>query len=210
MKILIYTSALIFLFLSSSCSSKHYGHLSKVKVHKNESSSNELEITKKKSKANNEASNKKDNEYQSQIINNDPPKVIDNNEASTKLSYDLGIENSIPRIGDKKNSNKSEAPAAKKSVFKKIKDKPVYKNYLAPLLTKGEGQVDAFALVGFIAGIISLLVLPFIFGVIAIIFSSIGLSRIMKNNSRGKGFAIAGLVLGIIGVIWALAVAASL
>jgi hypothetical protein len=32
----------------------------------------------------------------------------------------------------------------------------------------------------------------------------------MKNNSRGKGFAIAGLVLGIIGVIWALAVAASL
>jgi len=118
MKILIYTSALIFLFLSSSCSSKHYGHLSKVKVHKNESSSNELEITKKKSKANNEASNKKDNEYQSQIINNDPPKVIDNNEASTKLGYDLGIENSIPRIGDKKIAINQKHPQQKK-VFSK-------------------------------------------------------------------------------------------
>lgn len=57
------------------------------------------------------------------------------------------------------------------------------------------------ALTGFICSIVGLIVFPILLGLLGIIFSSIGLSKINKDNFKGKGFAIAGLVVGIIDVV---------
>ena len=74
----------------------------------------------------------------------------------------------------------------------------------------GDLPLDAFALTGFIAGVLGLFLLPFLFGTVAVVFSAIGLARIGKGKSKGKGFAIAGLVLGIISFVWVLIVLGSI
>ena len=58
------------------------------------------------------------------------------------------------------------------------------------------------AIAGFVLGIVSYLFLGFITGVLAIIFSALGLQNIKRNPEMysGKGMAIAGLVLGIVNV----------
>jgi len=68
---------------------------------------------------------------------------------------------------------------------------------------KSDKQLNAFALVGFVLGLLSIL-LFFPIGIIPIlvilttIFSSIALNQIKKYNHKGKGFAITGLILGIV------------
>ncbi len=49
---------------------------------------------------------------------------------------------------------------------------------------------NGFAIAGF--------VLSFFGGILGIIFSAIGLSKSNKNGGKGKGLAIAGLVVGIV------------
>ena len=68
---------------------------------------------------------------------------------------------------------------------------------------QGELPMNMFALVGFIAGCVSLL-LNFwgIVGIAALILSIVGIVQIGQNPARGKGFAIAGAILGGIGVLW--------
>ncbi len=62
---------------------------------------------------------------------------------------------------------------------------------------------NSYALTGFILGLISMFCINLfgIVGLLAIIFSSVGLSQINKTHEDGKGMAIVGLVLGIIGLI---------
>lgn len=50
---------------------------------------------------------------------------------------------------------------------------------------------NGFAIAGFVCSLV-------LFGLLGLIFSIIGLSQIEKNGQDGKGFAIAGLVLGIV------------
>ncbi len=62
---------------------------------------------------------------------------------------------------------------------------------------------QGFAIVGMVTGLVSLFLLPGLFGILAVIFSSIALKRIKKNpGQKGKGMAIAGLILGIAGITW--------
>ena len=60
------------------------------------------------------------------------------------------------------------------------------------------------AITSFITGIGGIVLIPIILSISAIIFCAIALAAIKKNPEKykGKGFAIAGLVLGIIGLIW--------
>lgn len=63
--------------------------------------------------------------------------------------------------------------------------------------------LNAFALVGFILGLLSV-ALYWVLGIVpvlAIIFSIIGLVSVKKLGQKGKGFAITGLVLGIIFIL---------
>jgi len=64
-------------------------------------------------------------------------------------------------------------------------------------------KTNGSALTGFILSLIGLIFFGFILGVLAIIFSAIGLGKINKDSSKwkGKGLAIAGLIIGIVDII---------
>ncbi len=71
-------------------------------------------------------------------------------------------------------------------------------------------KADGFGIAGFVIGLVSLFIAGIPLGILAIVFSAISLGRIQKSKGslNGKGFAIAGLVLGIVGVVGALIVLA--
>lgn len=68
-------------------------------------------------------------------------------------------------------------------------------------------KTDGMAIAGFVTGLVSLFLFGFILGVLGVIFSAIALKRIKREpeSRKGKGLAIAGLILGIVGIIgWTL------
>ncbi len=69
-----------------------------------------------------------------------------------------------------------------------------------------EVKFSSSAIGGFVLGLVSLFIAGIILGGFAIFFSARALSKIKKSPEtvKGKGLAIAGLVLGIIGVLGAL------
>ena len=71
------------------------------------------------------------------------------------------------------------------------------------LANGGEPRINGMALTGFILSLVGLFIFGFIFGVLAIIFSAIGLAKIKKDPAKwkGKGMAIAGLVIGIVAIL---------
>jgi len=66
-----------------------------------------------------------------------------------------------------------------------------------------KSKINTMALVGFIMGCVSIF-LSFwgIVGIVALVFSIIGLNQINGTNENGKGLAITGIIFGIIGVLW--------
>ncbi len=65
---------------------------------------------------------------------------------------------------------------------------------------------SGFAIASLVLGILSFIPsFGVIFGIIAIIFGCISLSQIKRNNLSGKGLAIAGIILGIIGILFTVA-----
>ena len=68
-----------------------------------------------------------------------------------------------------------------------------------------DGSKNTMALVGFILGCVSLFIsFHGIVGVIAIIFSGIGFGTFNTQTQNNRWMAIAGLILGIGGIIWSL------
>jgi hypothetical protein len=78
------------------------------------------------------------------------------------------------------------------------KDK-IAKSSVVSKSNKSMGDGSGFAITGFIASILGLFILPIVFLPLGIIFSALGL------KSGKKGLAIAGLVIGIVGVLLTLA-----
>ena len=69
---------------------------------------------------------------------------------------------------------------------------------------KQNDSVSGTIIVGFALGLTSCFLDFFgIVGIIAIVFSAIGLSQLSRTDQKGKVLAIIGLVLGIINVIYA-------
>jgi hypothetical protein len=70
-------------------------------------------------------------------------------------------------------------------------------NNFIPIKTEGLG------LAGFLSGLVGLFIASIPLGIIAVVFGGISLSKIKKNPQRfkGKGFAIASIILGIIDVV---------
>ena len=66
--------------------------------------------------------------------------------------------------------------------------------------TNGNGPLEVFGLISFIAGVLSLFILALPLSILAVVFGVISLYRFKDNPGKysGKGFAIAGLVLGLI------------
>lgn len=68
---------------------------------------------------------------------------------------------------------------------------------------KQNDSVSGTIIAGFVLGLISLFLNFFgIVGIIAIVFSAIGLSQLSGTNQKGKVLAIIGLVSGIVSVIY--------
>lgn len=67
---------------------------------------------------------------------------------------------------------------------------------------KLEGESNGLAIAGFVCSIVGLIIFGLILGLLAVIFSAIGLKR-AQAGAKGKGLAIAGLVIGIIDIIGA-------
>lgn len=89
-----------------------------------------------------------------------------------------------------------------KSEFKKGVKRIMAKN--------DEPKTNGMALAGFICSLAGLFIFGFVLGTLAIIFSAIGLGKINKDASmwKGKGMAIAGLIIGIVDIMaWLILVA---
>ncbi len=69
--------------------------------------------------------------------------------------------------------------------------------FQAPTLVQA-APLNSFAVASMVLGIVWLYWLG---SVLAVIFSFIALSQIRRRAERGRGFAIAGLVLGLVGVL---------
>ena len=65
------------------------------------------------------------------------------------------------------------------------------------------GKTNSHAMIGFICSIISLFIFPFIAGMVAISCCASGYKQIKVTNEKGKGLAIAGIIIGIFSCIFA-------
>lgn len=193
---LLLSIAVLTIFIAS-CSMGRYSHLSKVKV------KNESDKMGKVAKKSENASNSDEDNIESL---NQPENAYADNNASPGLSLNQESKPSINQSNANAESPKKESIENSKSFKENLKDKAKFLTSNSKSKANEDLKVDAFALVGFISGVVGLLIFPFFLGTVAVVFSAIGLSRISKGKSRGKGFAIAGLVLGIISVVWALIV----
>lgn len=70
-----------------------------------------------------------------------------------------------------------------------------------PISTKEGGEWDWASIVSLSAGVLGLFVAALPLGICAIVFGAIGMSRTSGGKRKGKGFAIAGLILGILEVL---------
>ena len=65
----------------------------------------------------------------------------------------------------------------------------------------GVRKQNAMALTSFIVALVGLLIAGLPCGIVAIILGIVGLVKFDATKEKGKGFAIAGLVIGVIDVI---------
>lgn len=65
-----------------------------------------------------------------------------------------------------------------------------------------QGSTNSLAVAGFVVSLCSLLInFAGIVGLVGTILSAIGLAQV-KTKGKGKGMAIAGLIIGIISIVW--------
>ena len=64
-----------------------------------------------------------------------------------------------------------------------------------------KNSYNVFAIVGFISFFLNFFG---IVGILAVVFSAIGLSQISKNQQKGKVLAILGIIFGAINIIYAI------
>ena len=67
--------------------------------------------------------------------------------------------------------------------------------------TAGQRKQNAMALTSFIIALVGLLVAGLPCGIVAVVLGIVGLVKFDATKDKGKGFAIAGLVIGVIDVI---------
>ena len=69
-------------------------------------------------------------------------------------------------------------------------------------LNNNKGKTNSLAIAGFAVAMTSLFLNFYgIVGLVATVLSAVGLSKV-KETGTGKGFAIAGLIIGIISILW--------
>ena len=84
-----------------------------------------------------------------------------------------------------------------------VDDSALQSNNAYNTVNTDERQVEGFGIAGFVAGVAGLFIAGIPLGIVAIVFGAISLSRIKKNPKKykGKGLAIASLIIGLVDVI---------
>ncbi|MGN0787498.1 MAG: DUF4190 domain-containing protein [Candidatus Onthoplasma sp.] len=67
-----------------------------------------------------------------------------------------------------------------------------------------QSKSSKMSVAGFVLGLVGMLILNFVCSLLGVIFSSIGLNAVKKGIGCKKGLAIAGLVTGIIGLVFSI------
>lgn len=110
-------------------------------------------------------------------------------------------------LGESKNVTSKKLLKINNKIIRKFyqQDPPV-QNY-----TPANRKLEALGLVSFFSALIGLFIGGLLFGTAAVVLSIISLNKFSKNPGmyKGKGWAIVGLILGIIAIIGAIAVIAS-
>lgn len=75
-------------------------------------------------------------------------------------------------------------------------EQPV-QNAQQPAAPVDTAKYNSVVISGFVISIISLFIFSIILGPIAAILSAIGLRKVNETNEKGKGLAIAGIIIGI-------------
>lgn len=74
---------------------------------------------------------------------------------------------------------------------------------VVPAQPANKTSTDVCSVVGFVVSLISLLINFWgIMGIVATVFSVIGLLHCNQNHAKGKGLAIAGIVIGTISIVY--------
>ena len=86
------------------------------------------------------------------------------------------------------------------------KDVITTNNETSPVIRSANTKTHGLAIVGFVSSILGLLVAGIILGALAVIFGGIGLGKInsQADKYKGKGLAIASIIIGVIDIIGAL------
>ena len=139
--------------------------------------------------------------------------VIDHNK---KKYSDNPIENENNEELDFITSNKNVVVLPKKNIYKQLGDQfysKIFKNRTTKIISK-EGdkypKYDIFGILSLVMSLGTFTIAGIILIPLAIILGIISLVRIKKNPEkfRGKGFAIAGLSIGLLGVLIVIVIAA--
>ncbi|GAB4027168.1 hypothetical protein GCM10028773_57800 [Spirosoma koreense] len=91
-----------------------------------------------------------------------------------------------------------------------LKKAQLRKLILTKAVTEVPGQTSGLAIAALVCGILSFFLLGIVLGPLAIIFGGVALSKIRKEPGlKGRGMAVAGLVLGIVATVILLVVLAA-
>ncbi|HEX2031651.1 MAG TPA: DUF4190 domain-containing protein [Actinomycetota bacterium] len=80
----------------------------------------------------------------------------------------------------------------------------------APVYQVPYGKTNGFAIASLVLGIVGILGLWLIGPILALVFGYMGKGQIDRSGGveQGRGMAIAGIVLGWVGIVWSIAMAA--
>lgn len=119
----------------------------------------------------------------------------------------------VPAKKEKINFHSVNLPSSTKQVKQVLKSiVSSKKNYRHALNPNSGNEISGFAVAGFVCSLLGFMLFlatgwPFLLGMLGVIFSSLGLAA-TGGKRTGRGFAIAGLVIGILDIVlfWLLVV----
>jgi hypothetical protein len=116
----------------------------------------------------------------------------------------IATKNKVPPANRTRTSRSSHTLASVSSSPTLSYQKTPFKKPFKHLkLSEEAPTTNAFAIAGFVVSLVGLFIFGIVMGILAVVFSAIALAQIGSNKGKykGKGFAIAGLVIGIVDIV---------